>query len=200
MLSHFNLYRYSKKAMETPRGYSVCKNVRYRCTKQVGYDGKTCDSVVDATAGFKKLAKDAKRPWEENFAETVHYPRSVKCTEFSVRRRNLIQELVFGGSTELELGGTDDEAAAEAAEAALGDGTEEGDASSGAVEGGEESASSGGGGSGGGGGDWLAGVARAVAAVLCPGPGPVSPPTFGALHAAAQAALCPAMNADAPSK
>jgi len=43
----------SRKAMEAPRAYSVCKQIRYRCTKQVGYDGKTCDSPVKTTAAFK---------------------------------------------------------------------------------------------------------------------------------------------------
>ena len=180
----------SKKAMETPRGYSVCKNVRYRCTKQVGYDGKTCDTVVETTAGFKKVAKDSKHVKDANYAETIHHPRSVKCHEFSIRRRNLIEKLVgfgFGVGTAAE----DEAKARAAAEDALvyvgeGEGDVGEDDSNGVVEERvqeekEREKEDG----------LLAGARRAVMEVLCPGPGPVSSPTLGLMHAAAQALFCP---------
>ena len=166
--------RNSKKAMETPRGYSVCKNIRYRCTKQVGYDGKTCDSVVDTAKGFKKLANDAKLPKLVKVAETVHDPRSVKCTEFRIRRRNLA-ELVLGGVRGLG----DDAAAVDGEEEEGAPGADHGDESKGAR-------------------GWLAGSLRAVKEAMCPSSGPVAASTWVPLHAAVGAFVCPFIEGTRP--
>ena len=51
---------------------------------------------------MKKLARDAALPRLVSMAETAHDPRSVKCNEFSVRRR-LIEDGVELDEEDVEL-------------------------------------------------------------------------------------------------